>query len=88
MQEFSSFISVNPHTQLIVDRSSSNELLKINFNISLPALSCEFATLDVSDALGTVRAIITHTHTHTCREPRSPEPTMLPRPPPSRSAST
>ena len=40
---------------MIVDRSAQGELLRINFNISFPALSCEFATLDVSDALGTVR---------------------------------
>lgn len=39
---------------MIVDRSAQGELLRINFNISFPALSCEFATLDVSDALGTV----------------------------------
>lgn len=39
-----------------MDRSAQGELLRINFNISYPALSCEFATLDVSDALGTVRS--------------------------------
>lgn len=38
----------------MVDRSAQGELLRINFNISFPSLSCEFATLDVSDALGTV----------------------------------
>jgi Endoplasmic Reticulum-Golgi Intermediate Compartment (ERGIC) len=42
---------------LVVDRSPQGELLRINFNISFPSLSCEFATLDVSDSLGTVRAL-------------------------------
>ena len=42
---------------MVVDRSAPDELLRINFNISFPALSCEFATLDVSDALGTVCSI-------------------------------
>ncbi|GFH14522.1 protein disulfide isomerase, partial [Haematococcus lacustris] len=51
--ELYSFLTIQTSTQLIVDRSSPSELLKINFNISFPALSCEFATLDVSDALGT-----------------------------------
>ncbi len=41
----------------MVDRSAQGELLRINFNISYPSLSCEFATLDVSDALGTVRPV-------------------------------
>jgi len=42
-----------------VDRSRHGELLRINFNMSFPALSCEFATLDVSDALGTVSFALT-----------------------------
>lgn len=81
LQELYAFLTTQTVSQLIVDRSSPNELLKINFNIrygglhkghlqiaiyklmllpaalghrSFPALSCEFATLDVSDALGTV----------------------------------
>lgn len=37
------------------------ELLRVNFNVSFPALSCEFLTLDVSDALGTKRLNITKT---------------------------
>lgn len=42
-------------TQLVVDRSPQGDLLRINFNVSFPSLPCEFASLDVSDALGTVR---------------------------------
>ena len=48
-------------SELVVDRSARNELLKVTFNLSLPALSCEFATLDVSDALGTKRLNLTKT---------------------------
>eukprot|EP00195_Chlamydomonas_chlamydogama_P000232 CAMPEP_0202921332 /NCGR_PEP_ID=MMETSP1392-20130828/77335_1 /ASSEMBLY_ACC=CAM_ASM_000868 /TAXON_ID=225041 /ORGANISM="Chlamydomonas chlamydogama, Strain SAG 11-48b" /LENGTH=565 /DNA_ID=CAMNT_0049614897 /DNA_START=237 /DNA_END=1936 /DNA_ORIENTATION=- len=59
--EFYAYLSIATETQLIVDRSASSELLKINFNVSFPALSCEFATLDVSDALGTKRMNLTKT---------------------------
>jgi len=41
--------------------STQGELLRVNFNVSFPALSCEFLTLDVSDALGTKRLNITKT---------------------------
>lgn len=40
---------------MVVDKSAHGDLLRVNFNISFPALPCEFASLDVSDALGTVR---------------------------------
>lgn len=61
---------------MVVDRSRPGELLRINFNLrsktrtllycefacsSFPALSCEFATLDVSDALGTKKLNLTKT---------------------------
>lgn len=55
MQELGSFLALETREELVVDRSAQGELLRINFNISYPSLSCEFATLDVSDALGTVR---------------------------------
>lgn len=54
-QEFSAFMRVETKSELVVDRSRHGELLRINFNMSFPQLSCEFATVDVSDALGTVR---------------------------------
>lgn len=59
--EFYAFISTSPVTQLVVDRSSANELLKINFNVSFPSLSCEFATVDVTDVLGSKRLNLTKT---------------------------
>lgn len=54
LQELNSYLTLETKTSMIVDRSAQGELLRINFNVSFPALSCEFATLDVSDALGTV----------------------------------
>ena len=58
MQELNNFLTLETKTSMVVDRSAHGELLRINFNISFPSLSCEFATLDVSDALGTVRSCI------------------------------
>ena len=66
LQELGSFLALETREELVVDRSAQGELLRINFNISYPSLSCEFATLDVSDALGTVRLL-----------PCSPEPHRL-----------
>lgn len=54
LQELNNSLTLETQTSMIVDRSAQGDLLRINFNISFPALSCEFATLDVSDALGTV----------------------------------
>ena len=48
-------------TDLVVDRSLHGELLRINFNMSFPALSCEYATLDISDAMGLKRLNLTKT---------------------------
>ncbi|GBF88082.1 disulfide-isomerase [Raphidocelis subcapitata] len=61
--EFAAYLRVQTVSELVVDRSHSNELVKVTFNISFPALSCEFATLDVSDALGTKRMNLTKTVT-------------------------
>ncbi len=54
-QELGSFLQTESKTQLVVDRSPQGDLLRLNFNVSFPSLPCEFASLDVSDALGTVR---------------------------------
>ncbi|CAI5461138.1 unnamed protein product [Closterium sp. Yama58-4] len=53
--ELNSFLKVSTTTQVIVDQSQNGELLRINFNFSFPALSCEFASVDVTDVLGTAR---------------------------------
>ncbi|KHN46530.1 Protein disulfide-isomerase 5-4 [Glycine soja] len=59
--ELSSYLSVSTSTSVIVDKSSDGDYLRIDFNISFPALSCEFAPVDVSDVLGTNRLNITKT---------------------------
>ncbi|KAG5033067.1 hypothetical protein JHK85_017049 [Glycine max] len=59
--ELSSYLSVSTSTSVIVDKSSDGDYLRIDFNISFPALSCEFASVDVSDVLGTNRLNITKT---------------------------
>ncbi|CAA0383106.1 Protein disulfide-isomerase 5-3 [Arabidopsis thaliana] len=59
--ELSSYLEVNTTTAVIVDKSSDGDFLRIDFNISFPALSCEFASVDVSDVLGTNRLNITKT---------------------------
>ena len=58
LQELNSYLTTEPKSSMVVDRSGVGELLRINFNVSFHALSCEFATLDVSDALGTVGPIL------------------------------
>ncbi|KAH1222680.1 Protein disulfide-isomerase 5-3 [Glycine max] len=59
--ELNSYLSVSTSTQVIVDKSSDGDYLRIDFNISFPALSCEFAAVDVSDVLGTNRLNLTKT---------------------------
>ncbi|OVA11129.1 Thioredoxin-like fold [Macleaya cordata] len=59
--ELSDYLTVNTSTSIIVDNSSDGEFLRIELNISFPALSCEFASVDVSDVLGTNRLNITKT---------------------------
>ncbi|GMH43496.1 hypothetical protein BSKO_11418 [Bryopsis sp. KO-2023] len=84
--ELFDFMSVKTHTEMVVDRSRQGELLRINFNISFPALSCEFASLDVSDALGTKRLNLTKTVRKTPIDPnmivmgRSGEDKEIPEP--------
>ncbi|KAM1655215.1 hypothetical protein ACFX2K_007507 [Malus domestica] len=54
-------VTVSTSTSVIVDKSSDGDFLRIEFNISFPALPCEFASLDVSDVLGTNRLNVTKT---------------------------
>ncbi|RWR85117.1 Thioredoxin-like protein fold [Cinnamomum micranthum f. kanehirae] len=44
--ELNHYLTVSTSTSVIVDRSSDGEFLRIDFNISFPALSCEFASVD------------------------------------------
>ncbi|KAL9309281.1 putative endoplasmic reticulum vesicle transporter, Thioredoxin domain, Thioredoxin-like superfamily [Arabidopsis thaliana] len=59
--ELSSYLAINTSTSVIVDKSSDGDFLNIDFNISFPALSCEFASVDVSDVFGTHRLNISKT---------------------------
>ncbi|KAL0443414.1 UNVERIFIED_CONTAM: protein disulfide isomerase-like 5-4 [Sesamum latifolium] len=59
--ELNDYLRVSTSTSIVVDKSSDGEFLRIDFNISFPALSCEFASIDVSDVLGTNRLNITKT---------------------------
>ncbi|CAA7048439.1 unnamed protein product [Microthlaspi erraticum] len=59
--ELNNYLAVTTHTSVIVDKSSDGDFLRIDFNVSFPALSCEFASVDVSDVLGTNRLNITKT---------------------------
>ncbi|XP_022879947.1 protein disulfide isomerase-like 5-4 isoform X2 [Olea europaea var. sylvestris] len=59
--ELNDYLRVNTSTSIVVDNSSDGDFLRIDFNISFPALSCEFASIDVSDILGTNRLNITKT---------------------------
>lgn len=59
--ELSTYMSLSTSTSVVVDKSPDGEFLRIDFNMSFPALSCEFASVDVSDVLGTNRLNITKT---------------------------
>eukprot|EP00850_Spirogloea_muscicola_P008758 SM000047S16897 [mRNA] locus=s47:664276:669297:+ [translate_table: standard] len=59
--ELKSYLSISTTTAVVVDRCNDGDLLRINFNFSFPALSCEFASVDVSDVLGTHRFNLTKT---------------------------
>ncbi|KAK7272439.1 hypothetical protein RJT34_29034 [Clitoria ternatea] len=59
--ELNNYMSVSSSTSVIIDKSSDEDYLRIDFNISFPALSCEFASVDVSDVLGTNRLNLTKT---------------------------
>lgn len=59
--ELNDYMRVSTSTSIVVDQSSDGDFLRIDFNMSFPALSCEFASVDVSDVLGTNRLNITKT---------------------------
>ncbi|KAJ4896629.1 hypothetical protein Rs2_23423 [Raphanus sativus] len=59
--ELSTYLAVTTNTSVIVDKSSDGDLLRIDFNVSFPSLSCEFASVDVRDVLGTNRLNLTKT---------------------------
>ncbi|XP_044507286.1 protein disulfide-isomerase 5-3-like isoform X2 [Mangifera indica] len=59
--ELNNYLTITTSTAVIVDRSTDGDFLRIDFNMSFPSLSCEFASVDVGDVLGTNRLNITKT---------------------------
>eukprot|EP00270_Netrium_digitus_P003478 TRINITY_DN1404_c0_g1_i1.p1 TRINITY_DN1404_c0_g1~~TRINITY_DN1404_c0_g1_i1.p1 ORF type:complete len:512 (+),score=119.19 TRINITY_DN1404_c0_g1_i1:48-1583(+) len=59
--ELKSYLTISTTMTVLVDQSPNGELLRINFNFSFPSLSCEFASVDVTDVLGTARYNLTKT---------------------------
>ncbi|PIA34591.1 hypothetical protein AQUCO_03700109v1 [Aquilegia coerulea] len=57
--ELNEYSAVSTSTSILLDRTMDDELLLIKFDISFPALSCAFASVDVNDVLGTTRINIT-----------------------------
>lgn len=50
--ELWSFLTVNYQSNIVVD-PSSDQLLRINFNLTVMDMPCEYAMIDVVDVLGT-----------------------------------
>lgn len=59
--ELNAYMTTTTRTEVVVDRSEDGDLLRINFNVSFPALSCEFASVDVNDVMGMHRINLTKT---------------------------
>lgn len=73
LQELMSFLSTTTSTQLVVDRSPQNELLKLNFNIRSVAGQPPWCGPGTS-VLNLVHAALTHlppypVHIHLCQLP-------------------
>eukprot|EP00894_Picocystis_sp_ML_P004974 jgi/Pico_ML_1/55491/g1166.t2 len=61
--EVRSFLQVRTEHKLMVEDSRDGDLLRVNFDISFPRLSCEFASLDVTDVVGYTRFNLSKTIT-------------------------
>ncbi|ESR60676.1 protein disulfide isomerase-like 5-4 [Citrus sinensis] len=59
--ELNNYLTVTTSTAVIVDKSTDGDFLPIDFNMSFPSLSCEFASIDVSDVLGTGISLVAGT---------------------------
>lgn len=56
--ELNNYMTINNMSRIVMD-DSNDDMLQINFNITLPKLPCEYASVDVSDVLGTHRVNLT-----------------------------
>ncbi len=52
VSEVTNYLTPQFNTRVVVDRSLDGDLMRINFNVSFPRLSCEFASVDVGDVMG------------------------------------
>ena len=50
--EARAYLTADVTTTVVVDKSLNGDVLPINFQIEFPQLSCAFATLDISNAMG------------------------------------
>ena len=57
--EVRDFLDVQVTTDVVMDDSDDSEDLQINFDMLMPDLVCQFASIDVSDMMGTNRQGIT-----------------------------
>jgi len=56
--EFNSYLTIMTNTDIVLDEGN-DEMLTINFNITIADMPCRFATVDVSDMTGTKRHNVT-----------------------------
>jgi len=56
--EFNSYLTIMTATDIVLDEGN-DEMLTINFNITIADMPCRFATVDVSDMTGTKRHNVT-----------------------------
>ncbi|KAH9792917.1 protein disulfide isomerase-like 5-4 [Citrus sinensis] len=59
--ELNNYLTVTTSTAVIVDKSTDGDFLRIDFNMSFPSLPCEFASIDVSNVLGTGISLVAGT---------------------------
>merc|ERR1711970_1237065 len=50
--EFNAYLTIQTSSDIVLDESN-DEMLTINFNVTIADLPCQFASVDVSDMTGT-----------------------------------
>ena len=59
--ELNSYLSGSVVTDVVMD-DNSDEFLRVNFNVSLPNIPCQFASVDVQDVLRTRKVCLCYSH--------------------------
>ena len=57
--EFNSYLTTHRTTEVVMGGSQEDEDLQISFNVSLPRISCEYASVDLNNILGTHKVNLT-----------------------------